>query len=133
MSMSIALFSGLRRFSTVPGGSFAKASSVGAKTVNGPFPLRVSTRPAAVRAAVRVLKEPALTAVSTIFFSSAAFRDAPEKAAILRANASFFINDFILYYNCCNYIFLYNYISKLLFMTIKLIIKKKKIILKIII
>jgi hypothetical protein len=85
MSMSIALFSGLRRFSTVPGGSFAKASSVGAKTVTVSFPLRVSTRPAAVRAAVRVLKEPAMTAVSTIFFSSAAFRDAPEKAAIPRA------------------------------------------------
>ena len=40
-----ASFSGLARSdSTVPAGSLAKASSVGAKTVNGPSPLRVSTR-----------------------------------------------------------------------------------------
>ena len=47
-------------------GSLAKASSVGAKTVNGPAPFSAGTRPAAVRAAARVLKEPAETAVSTI-------------------------------------------------------------------
>jgi hypothetical protein len=34
-----------KRASTVPGGSFAKASSVGAKTVNGPGPFKVSTSP----------------------------------------------------------------------------------------
>ena len=38
---------GLERPSSVPAGSLANASSVGANTVNGPAPLRVSTRPAA--------------------------------------------------------------------------------------
>ena len=70
MSTNWSLFSGLRRFSTVPSGSFAKASSVGAKTVRGPLPLRASTRPPALRAAVSVLKEPAATAVSTRSFFS---------------------------------------------------------------
>jgi hypothetical protein len=58
--------SGFRRSSTVPSGSLAKASSVGAKTVNGPSDFRVSTRPAAPSAAARVPNEPAPTAVSTI-------------------------------------------------------------------
>ena len=44
----------------------AKASSVGAKTVNGPSPESVSTRPASVTAATRVVKLPAPTATSTI-------------------------------------------------------------------
>ena len=44
---SLALFSGLSSVSTVPAGSLANASSVGANTVNGPGPLSVSTRPAA--------------------------------------------------------------------------------------
>ena len=35
MATSWSLFSGLSRFSTVPAGRAAKASSVGAKTVNG--------------------------------------------------------------------------------------------------
>ena len=56
----------LSSVSTVPAGSLAKASSVGAKTVNGPSPLRVSTRPAASRAAASVVKSPAATAVSTM-------------------------------------------------------------------
>ena len=47
-------------------GSLANASSVGAKTVNGPGPLSVGTRPAAVRAAASVLNDPAPTAVSTM-------------------------------------------------------------------
>ncbi len=64
--VSLSLFSGLTRSSTVPAGSLAKASSLGAKTVNGPGPFSVSTRPAAVTAATRVLNEPAATAVSTI-------------------------------------------------------------------
>jgi hypothetical protein len=55
-----------KRLSTVPGGSLAKASSVGAKTVNGPGPFRVVTRFAAPKAAANVLNEPAPTAVSTI-------------------------------------------------------------------
>ena len=37
--------------STVPAGSLAKAASVGANTVRGPLPERVSTRPQAVTAA----------------------------------------------------------------------------------
>ena len=58
---------------TVPAGNLANASSVGAKTVNGPVPLSVSTSPAAFSAAASVLKDPAATAVSTMsFFSSAA-------------------------------------------------------------
>ena len=44
-----------------------------AKTVKGPFPLRVSMRPAAWRAAARVLKFPAATAVSTMSFWLAAW------------------------------------------------------------
>ena len=47
-------------------GSLAKASSVGANTVKGPAPFSAGTRPAAVRAAARVLNDPAETAVSTI-------------------------------------------------------------------
>ena len=52
--------------STVPAGSLANASSVGANTVNGPAPFNVSTSPAALTAATSVLKSPAETAVSTI-------------------------------------------------------------------
>ena len=43
----MALFSGLSRLSRVPAGRAAKAASVGAKTVKGPGPFMVSTRPAA--------------------------------------------------------------------------------------
>ena len=38
----------------MPAGSLAKAASVGAKTVNGPRPASVSTRPAAFTAATSV-------------------------------------------------------------------------------
>ena len=48
----------------MPLGSLANASSVGAKTVKGPSPFRVSVRPAASMALARVLKEPAALAVS---------------------------------------------------------------------
>jgi hypothetical protein len=44
--VSVGLFSGFNSVPTVPAGSFAKASLVGAKTVNGPAPSRVSTSPA---------------------------------------------------------------------------------------
>ena len=50
----------------MPFGNLANASSVGAKTVNGPAPLRVSTRPAAFTAVTSVLNDPAATAVSTM-------------------------------------------------------------------
>ena len=52
------------KLSTVPAGSLEKASSVGAKTVNGPAPLSVPTRFVAVSAAAKVLKFPAALAVS---------------------------------------------------------------------
>jgi hypothetical protein len=42
----------------------AKAASVGAKTVNGPSPRKVSTKPAAVTAAARVLQS--VVAIATI-------------------------------------------------------------------
>ena len=60
------MFSGFTRVSTVPAGSLAKASSVGAKTVKGPGPSRVSTRPAALTAATRVLWMGELTAFATM-------------------------------------------------------------------
>jgi hypothetical protein len=51
--------------SKVPSGRAAKAASVGAKTVNGPSPLRASTKPALVKAVAKTVKL-AATAVSTI-------------------------------------------------------------------
>jgi hypothetical protein len=51
----------------VPGGNCAKASSVGAKTVNGPGDCSASTSPAAWTAATKVVKLSLLTAISTIF------------------------------------------------------------------
>src|SRR5580698_5514166 len=60
----MSLFSGFSNVSTVPAGSLAKASLVGAKTVNGPAPFRVSTRPAAFTAATRVVWSAELTALS---------------------------------------------------------------------
>ena len=53
---------------TVFCGSFAKASSVGANTVNGPSPLMVSTNPEAFKAVTRVLNLPSSLAISTISF-----------------------------------------------------------------
>src|SRR5688572_30784834 len=54
------------RASTVPAGSFANASSVGANTVNGPSPVSVSSRPAALTAATSVLNVPAVDATATM-------------------------------------------------------------------
>ena len=68
MAASLALFSGLSRSSRVPAGSLANAASVGANTVNGPLPFKVSTSPAACSAVARVLNDPAATAVSTMSF-----------------------------------------------------------------
>jgi hypothetical protein len=56
----------LRRASIVPFGRAAKALSVGAKTVNGPFPLRVSVRFAASSAVRSVVKFPSFCATSTM-------------------------------------------------------------------
>src|SRR5512147_368349 len=68
-----ALFLGRIRLSMVPVGNCLKASSVGAKTVYGPGPLRVSANPAAFNAAARVLKVPAAAAVLTMSFGGAGF------------------------------------------------------------
>src|SRR4051794_38110234 len=62
----------LRRPSSVPAGSAAKAASVGAKTVKGPSPWSVPTSPAAVAAARRVLNDPASVAVATMSLAMAA-------------------------------------------------------------
>ena len=66
IAASFSLFSGLRRVSTVPFGSFANAALVGANTVNGPSPLKVSTRPAAVTAATSVEKSSLPAAMPTM-------------------------------------------------------------------
>ena len=60
-----AVFVGQR---LVPSGRFSKASLTGAKTVNGPLPCKVSTKPAACTAATSVVWALELTAFSTIFF-----------------------------------------------------------------
>src|SRR5829696_1122396 len=70
--MALRVSGSLSSASTVPSGSAAKASSVGAKTVYGPAPLSVSTRPAAVAAASNVLNEPASVATSTMSPTAAA-------------------------------------------------------------
>ena len=57
-----------RRASIVPFGSAAKASSVGAKTVNGPSPFRVSVRFVALRAVRSVVKFPFSSATFTMVF-----------------------------------------------------------------
>src|SRR5215210_3199166 len=56
--------------STDPLGSLANASSVGAKTVKGPLPFRLSTRSAALTAATSVSNLAAI-AVSTMSFAAA--------------------------------------------------------------
>ena len=52
-------------------GTFLNAASVGAKTVYGPPFASVSARPALVSRLASVLKLPAATAVSTMFFFAA--------------------------------------------------------------
>jgi hypothetical protein len=59
----------------------AKASFVGAKTVNGPAPDRVSARPAAFTAATRVEKSGLAAAMSTMVWAFAA--DVGDSAAIV--------------------------------------------------
>ena len=53
-----------------PSGRAAKASSVGAKTVNGPGPVKGSTKSVTVKASTSVVKTPALMAVVGISKSS---------------------------------------------------------------
>jgi hypothetical protein len=62
----VALFSGFNSFSKVPFGNALNAASVGANTVNGPLADKVSTKPAALIAATKVVKELLPLATSTI-------------------------------------------------------------------
>lgn len=66
----MSLFSGFNKLSKLPDGKLAKALSVGAKTVNGPSPLSVSTNPADLSADTKVLSWSLFTAVSTISLES---------------------------------------------------------------
>src|SRR6201992_472654 len=84
MLVRVALFSGFTKVSTVPFGSISNASFVGAKTVNGPGPCNVSTRPAAFTAATRVVWSFELTAFSTIFFEG--YIGAPPTVTLISAN-----------------------------------------------
>src|SRR5436305_941736 len=68
LTVRVALLSGLTSVSTVPAGSLPKAALVGANTVNGPLPSRVSTRPAAFTAATSVVWSLELTAFWMMFF-----------------------------------------------------------------
>ena len=81
---SWSLFSGFNSFSTVPAGSFSNAALVGANTVNGPLPERVSARPAALTAATSVLKSALFAAFSTTVLSHV---PQPAVAARLTSNA----------------------------------------------
>ncbi len=74
----------LRSASTVPGGSLAKAESVGANTVNGPGPFNVSTRLAAVTAVTSVVKSPAPTAVSTMSVESRVYAIAVDMKNVMK-------------------------------------------------
>ena len=66
----------------------ANASSVGANTVNGPSPESVSTRPASVTAATRVVKLPAPTATSTMVPGSSAIPSSEVSVSSLVAGIS---------------------------------------------
>ena len=68
--VSMSLFSGFSSVSTVPAGRASKAALVGANTVKGPSPCRVSTRPAACTAATSVVWSFEFTAFSTMFLSA---------------------------------------------------------------
>ena len=65
-AFSCSIFSGFKRLANASAGILAKASLVGAKTVNGPFPLNTSTNPAACTAVTRVDNAGVATAASTI-------------------------------------------------------------------
>ena len=77
----------LSSVSRVPLGSAPNAASVGAKTVNGPAPLRVSTRSAAVSALASVVKSPAATAVSTMSEGAAGVGDIVSVAEVVGESA----------------------------------------------
>src|ERR1700733_9137439 len=81
----MSLFSGFSSVSTVPMGSFANASLVGANTVNGPGPFSVSTNPAAFTAATSVVWSAELTALSTM--SLLGYISMPPTQTVLAAQA----------------------------------------------
>ena len=61
------MFSGFNKLSTVPAGSFLKAASVGAKTVNlDSLEANVLSKPVAFKATIKVLNVPAFWAVPTM-------------------------------------------------------------------
>jgi hypothetical protein len=94
---SLALFAGLKRLSTGALGSLAKASSVGANTVNGPALCSVSASPAALMAATNVLNCPAPAAIWTMFFSclSPAWADPTKKRLAASERAVRMLNFFM--------------------------------------
>ena len=63
------MFSGFNKPSTVPAGNLSNAAFVGANTVNGPSPLKVSTKSAAFTAATNVEKSGFPIATSVILFA----------------------------------------------------------------
>ena len=67
----------------MPAGNLAKASLVGAKTVNGPAPFRVSTKPAAFTAATSVVWSAELTALSMM--SLVGYMGCPPTTGVLSA------------------------------------------------
>src|SRR5579885_1046598 len=71
MPCRVVLFSGLSSVSSVPDGSAANASFVGANTVYGPGPDSVSTSPAALTAATNVEKSELDEATWTMFWVGA--------------------------------------------------------------
>jgi len=72
MAASFCWFSGFSSESSVPAGSLANASLVGAKTVKGPVPDRVSASPAAFTALTSVVKSGLAAAMSTMVCEVAA-------------------------------------------------------------
>ena len=71
-----------RRASIFPSGRAAKALSVGAKTVNGPSPFRVSVRFVALSAVRSVVKFPFSSATSTMVFVLSPSAEAVQVAAL---------------------------------------------------
>ena len=66
--MALSNSASARTASIVPAGRAAKAASVGAKTVNGPWALKSSARPAATTAASSVVWSGLFTMMSTTVF-----------------------------------------------------------------
>ena len=86
------MFSGFSKFFNDLGQNFLNASSVGAKTVKGPSPLRVSTRSAFRTAATSVQKLPASIAESTMSFLGAAESNEAIKSKEVKVSAFFIVD-----------------------------------------